>query len=557
MNDLLNYSGNKTNIEFSLPSPNSRSLVGIAVEDIKAGEELTQEYADSWCDMVARYGFVENGKPMSGDVVSFDKNDLAAGVGVKVEQVEERLRVMQMCGLLDESPWYGVDTMTVEVKCAPEDEEGVGGGMWELLGAVAMCGVPEQTWANAVKDIHKADKKSDEKKKKAADDEDEDEDEDAMSEESDEEDGFDEEEVAVNVVAKLSGIASDVLNLAVKEARDDIAAQGEEERVAEREARKEDKEEGSDSGEDSDSSASVEEEEEAELEDSEDESMDSSEDEGPARKRPKKTNVINSDDDEDDDEDSDEDERILPRRRAAEKVATYEDPSESEDDSEEDDEEEDGGEEEEGGEKAGGEEAGGEEAGGEKAAAGGEEAGGEEAGGEEAGGEEEEEEEEEESDSDAEAEISNASESEESENSDEESDEEERFVRPAKRKAQKLAKAREEAERVLPKRGASVVKTNKSYVEKDESDLEPDDEDSDDEDADPVLWPILLTTSKLLTKEVVVKTLAVIDARRSKLPNLEREECWRFGGTILDMAKQIVKVETMILNGCERQAKSI
>ena len=135
LNDLLNYSANDTNCEFA-EGEDGESIVGTALADISVGDELFQSYCDSHNELIYRYGFapaeivcgVRAGIDITAhlleeDVVSFTAADLGCG-----DSAVSTL-ILKKVGLLQESPWDGVDVFTLEVKSGGEE-------IWQLLAAI-------------------------------------------------------------------------------------------------------------------------------------------------------------------------------------------------------------------------------------------------------------------------------------------------------------------------------------------------------------------------------------------------------------------------------------
>ncbi|CAK0843933.1 unnamed protein product [Prorocentrum cordatum] len=141
-NCTLNYSSAPPNVRFE-SDEGGRAVIGRALRTVQAGEELTQEYADSQADLIYRYGFADpapsagpglrgrqRGGPPTGDVVSISVAQVVAGCSdglleprrrAPAEREQLGAEALRLAGALAPCPWDGLGhELTAELAAAAE-----------------------------------------------------------------------------------------------------------------------------------------------------------------------------------------------------------------------------------------------------------------------------------------------------------------------------------------------------------------------------------------------------------------------------------------------------
>ena len=220
-NTTLNWSATP-NVEFDAAEAHrcraadaeEERVVGRALRDIAAGEELTQECAPTTADLVYRYGFAPAAAKGSAtttlpeDTVSLSFESLVAAAtevcgSAAAGNLARRRALLCQAGCLDQSPWDGLDGLvTAEVQRG-------GVGVEKLLGACLGLCVNDARWAAAEAAVAAAVPGA----ARSAASEDESEEDESGSDEgsasSDEEDGSD-DLTAAALVAALTGASQKV-----------------------------------------------------------------------------------------------------------------------------------------------------------------------------------------------------------------------------------------------------------------------------------------------------------------------------------------------------------
>ena len=203
-NCMLNFA-RQPNVVFAAEGG---EVVGRAERDIEAGEELTQEYADSTAELIYRYGFApRDGVLLDEEAVSISLSALgeqavaserAPGAAIPPHQAARgrqraraRSRVLCAAALAGPRTWDGLEgEITVEIQPG-------GRGTAQLIGAALALAADDAAWAAVAPALARAKKQSMQRRraKPHAGD--------SSSDDDDGESDGDEDEVAAALVAAL------------------------------------------------------------------------------------------------------------------------------------------------------------------------------------------------------------------------------------------------------------------------------------------------------------------------------------------------------------------
>eukprot|EP00658_Telonema_sp_P-2_P034468 TRINITY_DN25170_c0_g1_i1.p1 TRINITY_DN25170_c0_g1~~TRINITY_DN25170_c0_g1_i1.p1 ORF type:complete len:263 (+),score=59.18 TRINITY_DN25170_c0_g1_i1:175-963(+) len=116
-------------------------VVGNSSRDVRDGDELTHLYCHSFVELIYRYGFIpaESTGPMEEDVVSITLEALLAASECTARDTARCGALLASLGLVDESPWDGLDFLTSELRPG-------GRGVAGLVAAGLLLSLPEKEW---------------------------------------------------------------------------------------------------------------------------------------------------------------------------------------------------------------------------------------------------------------------------------------------------------------------------------------------------------------------------------------------------------------------------